>query len=326
MGNQQVVLLLVYIAMVAFFTWRSHIFFSVGVYANIMADFGPLILIACGEMYVMVAGGIDLSVGYNVALSGVVAALAMRSLTLHNASVIPGAPDWHPNLVLAIGLLAAVLTGMAVGFVNSLLINRAKLVPFIATLVSLGACKGLATVLAHDGPIGQGPTKAISLSVPFWGPLSRPLMVVLVFVLILGLMLHLSRFGRHTFALGSNAFAARGAGINVTRHLTKVYVLSGFCAGLASFFFLLRLASGFSTTGAGNELDAIAAVVIGGTALTGGVGRLSGTVLGALMITTVYSGLTIIHVKPEWKAVVVALMIAIAATAQAVRKSEGRAS
>jgi ribose transport system permease protein len=323
LGNQQFILLIVYLLMVAFFTSRSRIFFSTGVYGNIFNDFGPLVLIAVGQMFVMVSGGIDLSVGYNIALSNVVAALAMRNLTLHYAGD-PGTPDWHPNVVLFIGLLVAVGTGMAVGLVNAFLINKAKLVPFIATLVSLGACKGLSTVLTHNGPIGEGPTKAISLSVPYIGPFSRPLMAVIVFIIILGLVLHLTKFGRHTFAIGSNEFAARGAGINIARHVTKVYVLSGFCAGLASFFFLLRLASGFSTTGAGNELDAIAAVVIGGTALTGGVGRISGTILGALMITSVYSGLTIINVKPEWKAFIVALMIAIAATAQALRKTEGK--
>jgi ribose transport system permease protein len=316
----------VYAALFTFFSWKSDVFFSTEAFGNIMADFGPLILLAVGEMFVIIAGGIDLSVGYNVALTNVVGALAMRNLTLHYASATPGAPDWHPNVVLAIGLLVCLGVGMSVGVVNSLLINRLKLVPFIATLVTLGACKGLATVMTHNGPVGQGPSNAIGLSVPWWGPFSRPLLVVLPIIAALGLILRYNRFGRHTYAVGSNPFAARGAGINLQRHVVKVYMLSGFCAGIASFIYLLRLSSGFSTTGAGNELDAIAAVVIGGAALTGGVGRISGTVLGALMISTVYSGLTLIGVKPEWKAFVVAVMIAIAASAQSLRKSEGKAS
>jgi ribose transport system permease protein len=303
LANQQFLLLIVFGVMVAFFTWRNSIFFSSAVFGNILADFGPIALIACGQMYVMISGGIDLSVGYNLGFSGVVAALTMRNLTTHS---------WPPNVTLVIGLVVAV---------NSFLINRAKLVPFIATLVTLGACAGLSIVFTSGGPVGGGPSNAIALSVPIWGPFSRPVMVVMLVVLIAGLFLHLSRFGRYTYAIGSNAFAARGAGINIARHVTKIYTLSGFFAGLAGFYFYLRLSTGAPSTGAGNELDAIAAVVIGGAALSGGVGRMTGTVLGALMITTVTSGLIIIGVAPNWKRVVVAVMIAIAATVQALSKT-----
>jgi ribose transport system permease protein len=315
LGNQQIVLFLVYLAMVAFFTWRNHIFFSTAVFGNILADFGPIALIAAGQMYVIVSGGIDLSVGYNLGFCGVVSALAMRNLTTHG---------WGANATLVLGVLVAVATGTCVGLINAFLINRAKLVPFISTLITLGACAGLSIVFTGGGPVGGGPSNAIRLTVPFLGPLSRPVLVVLVVVSIAGLFLHLSRFGRYTFAIGSNSFAARGAGINVTRHITKVYALSGFLAGLAGFYFYMRLGAGAPSTGAGNELDAIAAVVIGGAALTGGFGRMAGTMLGVLMITTVTSGLIIIGIAPNWKRVVVAILIAIAATVQSLRKSEGR--
>ena len=145
-------------------------------------------------------------------------------------------------------------------------------------------------------------------------------------VIAAGLFLHQARFGRYTYAIGSNPFAARAAGINVQRHLTKVYLLSGLLAGLAGMFLYLRLGSGAPTSGAGAELDAIAAVVIGGASLSGGVGRMTGTLLGALILTTVTSGLIIIGVAPNWKQVVVAILIATAVSVQALRLTNGRAA
>jgi ribose transport system permease protein len=184
----------------------------------------------------------------------------------------------------------------------------------------------MSLVLTKGAPIMGGPPQGITLSVPWIGPFSKPVLVVVVVVVLLWLFLHKARFGRYTYAIGSNSFAARVAGINVRRHITKVYMLSGFLAGLAGFFFYLRLGGGAPTSGFGMELDAIAAVVIGGAALAGGVGRVSGTVLGALILTTVTSGLIIVGVDPSWKRVVVAVLIAIAATLQALRKSEVGAS
>jgi ribose transport system permease protein len=151
------------------------------------------------------------------------------------------------------------------------------------------------------------------------GPFSIPDLIVIALVTVLGLFLHKARFGRYTYAIGSNTFAARVAGINVNRHLTKIYAVSGLLAGLAGMFFYLRLGSGAPTSGASAELDAIASVVIGGALLSGGVGKMFSTVLGALILTTVTSGLIIIGVAPDWKKVVVALLIALAVFAQGLR-------
>jgi ribose transport system permease protein len=307
LGNETVLLLIVYVAVVAYFTSRNSIFFSKDVFANILLDWGPVVLIAVGETFVVISGGIDLSVGATLGFSGVVAAFAMRGLT----------SDGHGEaLVVAAGTLVALVIGAGVGLLNALLINRAKLVPFIATLVTLGAGSGLVIVMTKGAPIAGGSPKAIFLSNPWIGPFSKPVLLVLAVTIVAGLFLHKARFGRYTFAIGSNTFAARAAGINVHRHLMKVYMLSGALAGLAGMFFYLRLGSGAPTSGAGAELDAIAAVVIGGVALSGGIGRMAGTALGALLLTTITSGLIIINVPPDWKKVVVAILIAIAATAQ----------
>ncbi|CAB4725478.1 MAG: ABC transporter permease [Actinobacteria bacterium] len=306
-GNQQFLLLLVWFAMVAFFSAFNSIFFSTAVFGNILLDWAPVALMAVGQTYVIISGGIDLSVGSTVALSGVVTAFQMQYM------MNSGRNQW---LIIFVGTLIAAITGTVIGLVNGFLITKARIVPFIATLVTMGAASGLAIVYSGGAPIGGGPDKAITLSVPWLGPLSTPGIIVIAIVLVCGLFLHRARFGRYTFAIGSNEFAARTAGINVNRHYMKVYALSGLLSGLAGMYFYCRLGAGAPTSGYGGELDAIASVVIGGAALSGGVGKISGTVLGALILTTTTSGLIIIGVAPDWKQVVVAVLIAAAVLLQ----------
>ncbi len=308
--NQQFVLVLVLGAMIAFFTIKNPIFFTVDVFGNITSDWAPVVLMAIGETFVIMSGGIDLSVGSTVGLSGVAAAFAMRSLTAsHHGS----------SFTIFIGTLVAISVGLAVGLVNAFLITKARIVPFVATLATLGAARGLCIVTTGGGPIGDGPTKAITYSVPWFGPFNTPDMIVIAIVIVAGLFMHKAKFGRYTYAIGSNAFAARGAGINVKLHLTKIYVLSGALSGLAGMYFYIRLGSGSPSSGTSGELMAIAAVVIGGASLAGGTGRMSGTVLGSLILTTVTSGLIIIGVAPNWNQVVVAVLIAGAVFTQGLR-------
>jgi ribose transport system permease protein len=140
--------------------------------------------------------------------------------------------------------------------------------------------------------------------------------VVLAVLAVAWVTLDFTRFGRWTYAIGSNEFAARGAGIGVQRHLVKVYMLSGLLCGLAGAFVYFRLGSGSPTSGQGLELAAIAAAVIGGTSLFGGSGRMSGTVLGSLITTSVLSGLILIGVAPNWQQVVIGVLIAVAVGVQ----------
>lgn len=305
--------------MAAFFDAKSpgHVFLDNLELNNIFQQWAPIALMAAGETYVIISGGIDLSVGGVAGFAGVVAAIVMRSMTTAGHG---------QTITLVVGTLVTMGVGIAVGLVNAGLMIWARLVPFIATLATMGACEGLSIVLSGGGPVVGGPPDAVSLVAPKFGPFSYPVLIVTALVIILGLFLHLARFGRYTFAIGSNSFAARAAGIAVNRHLVKVYVLSGLLAGLAGMFYYLILDSGAPTSGNGDELRAIAAVVIGGAALTGGYGRLTGTMLGALLITTVTSGLIIINVAPNWNQVVVAIMIAAAATLQALRPAVRRGS
>ncbi|MCW2699611.1 MAG: transporter permease [Blastococcus sp.] len=308
--RQDVILLAVFIAMVAFFTAMNPVFFSRFAFANILQDWAPIILLAIGETYVIITAGIDLSVGATLGLSGVSAALTIRSL--HESGT-------GGSTALLIGIAVALLVGLAVGAVNGVLITRVGLAPFIATLATMGAGAGLTLVVTGGVQIAGGPPEVIQLgNTQYLGLLTLPLIVVLVVLVVAWLVLHQTRFGRWTYAIGSNAFAARGSGIGVDRHLIKIYMLSGLLAGLAGVFVYLRLGSGSPTSGQGQELTAIAAAVIGGSSLFGGSGRMSGTVLGALITTAVLSGLILIGVAPNWQQVVIGVLIAVAVAVQQI--------
>ena len=308
-GNQQSILLLVLVALIIFFGVRNSLFFSSAEASNLLIDFSGMAMIAVAETYVIISGGIDLSVGSTVAISGVGGAFLMQSLMNHHA------PE---AVVMLVGTLACAGIGLLVGAINAVLITKANLVPFVATLVTLSAGAGMALVFSRGAPIGLNPG-AISWSATGVGPFTWLVLIVIAIVVVLGFALHVSRYGRYNFAIGSNSFAARAAGINVQRHIASVYVLSGILAGLTGMFFYIRLGSGAPTSGTGSELDAIAAVVIGGASLNGGVGLIWGTVLGAGILTVVTDGLIFINVQPTWNQVVVAAFIALAAVLQSLR-------
>jgi ribose transport system permease protein len=310
-SNQQFILLVVLVLLVVVFTVINPVFFSVSAAGNILVQWAPIVMIAVGETFVIVTGGIDLSVGSTLTISSVVAAFAMAGLT---------GSGWADGPTLVVGAVVSLAIGGVVGAVNAILINVAKLVPFVATLATLGAGAGVALVLTKGGPIAGGPPSASGLSATIDnGLFSWPVLCVIVILAVTGLFLHRSRFGRYTYAVGGNAFAATAAGISVKKHLTKVYILSGLFAGAAGFILYLQLGSGSPSAGTSDELNAIAAVVIGGASLAGGVGKIWGTILGALILETVYSGLTIINIDPNWNQVAVAILIAAAASLQALR-------
>jgi ribose transport system permease protein len=319
--NQTTILLGVMIILVGVFSILEPKFFSVATANNILTDWGSVVLIAVGQTFVIISGGIDLSVGAIVGLSGVVAAWTMAN-ALGLDHTVKGADAW-PGL--AVGTLVAVGVGLSVGLINAALINVFKIVPFIATLATMGACLGSSVIISSGAPIGSANDFTLISSInPHLNPFSWAVLGVIVVIAIAGLFLHKSRFGLYTYAIGSNSFAASAAGINVKRHLTKVYALSGALAGLAGMYVYIRLGAGSPSSGTGRELDAIAAVVIGGASLMGGVGRIWGTILGALILFTVQSGLIMVGVAPDWKKVVVAVLIAAAVAAQVLQNRNGR--
>jgi ribose transport system permease protein len=322
-SNQSTILMGVMVVLIIVFTIIEPKFFTAATANNILTDWGSVVLIAVGQTYVIISGGIDLSVGAVIGLSGVVAAWTMANV-LGLDQTVKGA---DASGALLIGTVVSVLVGVIVGLINALLINKLRIVPFIATLSTMGAALGFSVIISSGAPIGSANNFAlISAFDPKTNPFSWVVLIVIVVVAICGLFLHKARFGLYTYAIGSNSFAARAAGVNVERHLTKVYVLSGALAGLAGMYVYIRLGAGSPSSGTGRELDAIAAVVIGGASLMGGVGRIMGTVLGALILFTVQSGLIMIGVAPDWKKVVVAALIAAAVASQTLQGKNRRLS
>jgi ribose transport system permease protein len=321
--NQSVLLVITLVILGVVFQIASQgIFLNTITLGTVLNDWGSYILLAVAQTFVVITGGIDLSVGATVSLSSVVAGwVLVKGLGLDSSITGDAA---IPYVLLAVFVCLSV--GLAVGALNAFLINVLKIVPFIATLATMGAMTGLAIIISGGQPL-QGPNnwdlgKAFKIN-GFQLPISTTVLSVLIVLVICGLFLHKSRFGLHTFALGSNPFATRAAGISVAKHITKVYMLSGGLAGLAGAYAYIRLGAGSPTNGAGMELYAIAATVIGGASLMGGVGRIVGVALGTLVLFTVQSGLLmvkVVTVSPSLKQVIVAILIAAAVAVQTLQK------
>ncbi|MEY4742536.1 MAG: hypothetical protein RL672_1286, partial [Actinomycetota bacterium] len=258
-SNQASILVGVLAVLTIVFTVIEPKFFSVATANNILTDWGSVVLIAVGQTFVVISGGIDLSVGAIIGLSGVVSAYVMANVMGYTS----GTPAQDAYWPLLVGTIVSVAVGAVVGLVNAVLINKTRIVPFIATLATMGACLGLSVIFSSGMPIG-GPNDFNLIAAMDYNtnPFSVVVILVAVVVAIAGLFLHKARFGLYTYAIGSNAFAARAAGINVEKHITKIYALSGALSGLAGMYVYSRLGAGSPSAGTGRELDALAAVVI----------------------------------------------------------------
>jgi len=323
--NQTVLLAITLVVLGLFFNWGSGgMFLDLGTLGTVLDDWGAYILLAVGMTFVVITGGIDLSVGSTVSLSSVVAGWVMVGPMHADLSITGSAAN--PYLLLATFICLGV--GLLVGAINAFLINIFKIVPFIATLATMGAAAGMAIIISGGMPL-QGPNN-FDLGLDwkigdFQLPISTTVAVVMVITVIAGLFLHKSRFGLYTYALGSNAFATRGAGISPEKQILKVYLLSGGMAGLAGAYAYIRLGSGSPSMGM--ELYAIAATVIGGASLMGGVGRIFAVALGTLVLFVVQSGLLmmqVVQVSPDLKQVIVAILIAAAVAVQTLQNKNGR--
>lgn len=312
-GNQIFVLVVVFFILYFYFGSTNSRFYGTGETFNLLVDFGGLLLLAIGEAFVIVSGGIDLSIGSTIALSGVVGAQAMNHWQGHMGQ----AP------LLLLGALVCLGVGALVGAANAFLINVVNLVPFVATLATLSAVVGLADLFSNNADIGDNQAAIIWSTKGIW-VFSWEDLIVLAIAAVLGLFLHFSRFGRYTFAIGSNPFAARAAGINIKRHISWIYVLTGALAGLVGMYFYIRLGTGSPTTGATSNLQAIACVVIGGFALNGGSGNLLGAVVGCGILTLVSDGLYFRGVSSSWYQIAVGAIIAVAMSVDALRKRWNR--
>ena len=310
-GLQAFWILGVLIVICLFFTLiAGDRFLSTGNFSLISQNVAVWAVIGVGMTFVIITSGIDLSVGSVLVFSSVVAAKVMEAMGGSGIGVA------------AVGLVAAILSGMAWGVVNGVLVAMAKVPPLIVTLGTLSVALGLAQVITGGIDIRSVPSELTDFSA-YTKVLGIPGLpfVALVVLVLGGILLHKTRFGRYTYAIGSNEEAARRTGVKVTRHLVLVYALAGTLAGLGA---LLSLAQYGTTTIAGQSLtnlNVIAAVVIGGTSIFGGFGTIFGTVVGLFIPAVLQSGFVIIGVQPFWQGVAVGSVLVAAVYVDQTRRA-----
>jgi ribose transport system permease protein len=296
---------------VVFSLLRPADFFSVSNARSIATDAAVLLVIATGLTYVIITAGIDLSVGSVLVFSGVVSAKLMNEV---------GGNNWG---VILIGLVTALAGGFAWGFLNGFLVAKAKIPPFIVTLGTFGMALGAALLITGGVDEREVPFKLITTigTGKLFNQIPWLVVIAAVVCIVFGVILQGTRFGRYTYAIGSNEEGVRRAGVNVDAHLIKVYALGGTLAGLAGFLSLARFGTTTISGHTTDNLNAIAAIVIGGTSLFGGVGTILGTVFGVFIPAVLQNGFVIVGVQPFWQQVAVGAVLIAAVYFDQLRRS-----
>ena len=299
----------VLLVLVAFFTvMRPNTFASAFNMRNIFLYASVLLVIAIGMTFVMVAGGFDLSVGSVLVFAGVAAAKTMEAIAADGITTV------------MIGFAVALATGLAWGLFNGFCISRLRVSALITTLGSMGAALGMSYLLTDGNDVRGVPHTLIVIGTGSLYGVPWLVVVSALFTVIGMIVLHMTRYGRHTYLVGSNAEASRRLGINVNNHMLSLYALSGLLAGVAAMLSLGR----FSTTtleGHGTDpLEAVTAVVLGGTSLSGGSGSVIGTVIGVFIPAVLANGFIIMGVQPFWQMVVIGFVVIAAVYADQLKR------
>lgn len=323
--------------LIIFFSITGQGFLNVFNLQTIGADMSLVLIMALGQTFVIISGGIDLSVGFVMGMASVASALVMSRMG-------NSAPLF---IVVLAGLAAGLLIGLIPGLVNGLIIARLRVPPFIVTLGMYGIARGTGFILSGGQPIsvqrngvgqlGNGyllyllpngrfnffqlpttlqgirPSQIVQL-------LPYPLLLLVIVVLICVWLLSQTRFGRYTYAIGGNQEAARRAGIPVVRQIILIYLLSALLAALAGVLYTMRFSDGAADVGDPLLINSIAAVIIGGASLFGGEGNILGTVIGALIITIIQNGLIFLGIDPFWQFIAVGAVIILAVLVDQAKK------
>lgn len=291
------------VAFFAFFPKTGSVFLTTGNIMNILRQASTNLLIALAMTLVIILGGIDLSVGSIVALTGVVTG----GLIAYN-----GLPVW-------VAVIGAILVGLFFGLMNGFIISKTSIPAFIVTLSTMNIGRGLAYIYTGGAPI-----RVVSDDFNFIGSgyvfgIPIPVLYLLAFTIVFVYTMNKTKLGRHIYAVGGNPEAARFSGINNSKITLIVYTLSGLMAAISGVVLASRMFSGQPTAGEGAEMDAIAAVVIGGTSMSGGIGTIGGTIIGGLIIAVLNNGLNLMNVSSFWQLVVKGVIILIAAYVDYIR-------
>jgi len=277
---------------------------------NIFLDASVLLVLAVGTTYIMIAGGFDLSIGSVLVFAGVVAAQVMLQFDTDRLSTV------------GIGFVVALACGAAWGVFNGFCITRLRVSALISTLGSMGAALGAAYLVTDGNDIRTVPDALIALGHGSVGGVPWLVVITAVVSVVGAIVLHMTRFGRHTYLVGSNPEASRRSGINVSRHVMKLYVLSGVLAGFAAMLSLGRFSTTTLEGHANDPLEAITAVVLGGTSLTGGRGSVIGTVVGVFIPAVLANGFIIMGIQPFWQMVVIGFVVIAAVYADQIKRAK----
>jgi ribose transport system permease protein len=300
--NQTVFLFLFLIVMLLTLSRLSPHFFTIDNLREITVQAAVITILAAGQTFVILSGGIDLGMGSVVALASVTSAMCMAA----TGSAVIGFP-------------MGILIGAVCGILNGLMIGKLNIPPFVATFGMMGMARGVAYVVTNGLPQYQlAPGSDFLGQQSFHG---LPIATITVFILYIlcYIILVRTKRGRYTYAIGSNRDATFLSGINVSLQLVWIYMIAGITAGLAGITELSRVGSGQPGAGNGYELDAIASVVLGGTSMSGGVGSIWGTLIGAFIIVSLRSGLNVLNVDAYWQMVAIGAIVVFAVYADQVR-------
>jgi len=300
------------ILLLIYFSFASPEFMQTDNMINILQATAVNGVLAIASTFIIITAGIDLSVGTLMTFTAVMCGVFLTY--------------WH--LPMWTGIVAALATGAVAGSISGTLIAKLKIPPFIATLGMMQAWKGLSLVVASDKPIYFNDTEnfyrisqdsLIGYFLP-WLPIPNAGLILLALAIVASIVLKSTALGRYTYAIGSNEEAVRLSGVNVDAWKITIYSMAGAICGIAGLLLASRINSAQPALGQGYELDAIAAVVIGGTSLSGGTGTILGTIIGAFIMSTLTNGLRILSVAQEWQFVVTGVIIILAVYADILRR------
>ncbi|MEG0145345.1 MAG: ABC transporter permease [Clostridia bacterium] len=286
------------------FSFSGGLFFKQKNILNVLRQVSINANLACAMTIVIILGGIDISVGSVIALSGVVTG---GLIAFNGWTIVPA-------------VLAGVLVGVVIGAFNGFLISTTPLPPFIVTLSTMNIARGIAYVYTGGSPIRVMSDEFNFIGSGYLGSIPMPVIYSLVFILITTYILNRTKLGRHIYAVGGNREAARFAGINTRKVLFFAYTYSGLMAGISGVVLASRMFSGQPTAGDGQEMEAIAATVLGGTSMLGGQGAMGGTIIGVLIMGALSNGLNLLGINSFWQYVVKGVVILLAVYVDVLKK------
>ena len=303
--GDKLILIVALIIVVAIFSSLNGNYFSWTNYVNILVAASLIGLVAIGHTYLIIAGQNDLSPGSVAAFTGVLCATLVSM-----------------GLPFVLAALVTLLSGVVVGLFNSWMVNKIKIEAFIATLVTQFVFRGFAYILCDGRPVSITDSAYLSIGATRFLSIPLSVWIMLVLILIFGLVLAKTKFGRSVYAIGGNKDAARLAGLNPQRIVTILFVIMGVVTALGGIVFSSRMHSGQPAANVNLEFDAITAVVLGGVSFTGGVGDMVGTILGVILIQAFNTGLIMVNVPSFWQYVARGALLLFALTSDYIRKTK----